>query len=748
MRGLVPSLYERGEFDWWVIDESHRSWLTPAELAQVQAHEASLGNIFQDLIDTLDAYEFGRVDVDVWHDVYQHYLPAEERQRLGGFYTPDEVVELMLAMARWAPDEDGLCRRRLVDPACGSGTFLVWATRILRDHLNRTASCHADLQDLKSPWERAKYRLERVTDCINGVDLHPFAAFLSTLNVLFVVLGDYVEAKQQAPTLTVDFAIFAHDSLDKTEAEVISPELWEAMNSRVALSEHSLQRFAETVDRKFDVVVGNPPWGGVLKGRLAPVFDAATKARYRAEYPAAAQGKYDIFGLFLERGVGWLSPEGRLALVTQNTYFEKDWAAKLRDFLARNTAIRTLVDLGSFGQLLFGAMNTPAIGVFDNTPGEAEQNVVEVVRTEPQRWKITGGPARRAALVGSVNSALLRTRPSTTAPRIARLVEIPQVELQRTALTRWVLDAPARRGMAGQHASVLEVLEHRQGVTPGGVLELFLLEASQATGLGLESELVREAVKGLYIPTWAVRPQGRILLYPYVPDGVGHVHPAFAITHAKLSDALDLDVALDTEEATLRGQPGWVAAIVERRIAAGLVRFPATARYLAAHYERLQSREFKGRNIRDFSRRWYEYLWPRDIALLSSVPRIVSPSLIRGAPRFALDSVGYLSDHALIFLVRTPATTRKFEELRANLSHVLGTTSPDEDVFRYLLSQLNSAEAMADIKSGRNPTAKGSYQLSEKALGDIRIVLKPSAKQATDCIELAREEIARALAAP
>lgn len=742
MRGLVPSVYERGEFDWWAIYGSHRAALAVAELTQVELLDDRLGNTLQDFVDTLDAYEFAAVDVDVWHDVYQHYLPSEERQRLGGFYTPDELVALMLSLAGWISERQDLCRTRLIDPACGSGTFLVWASRALLDHLDLPQPCHAELLSLKASWERARFRLERVADCIHGIDIHPFAAFLSTLNVLFVILDDYVAAKKHAPALTVDFAIFARDSLDKTKAEVIRPELWEAMNSRVALSEHSLHRFAEMADRKFDVIIGNPPWGGVLKGRLAPVFDAATKARYKVEYPAAARGKYDVYGLFLERGVGWLAPAGRLTLVTQNTYFDKEWAAGLRDLLAKNTTIRALVDLGPFGQLLFGAMNTPAIGVFDESVAGNDRNVVDVIRTEPPRWTVAGSAARRTQLIDSVASALARRPALSGTPSIARLVAAAQAELQRTAVTRWILDVTIPSPSPGTVLSILEVLEHRQGVTPGGVLDLFLLSVTQATSLGLEGTLVREAVKGRYLSGWTIQSQGRALLYPYVADQSGNMHPAFAITHTKVADALDLDVALDTHEATLRGRPDWVVDVIERRIAAGLVRFPAAARYLAAHYERLQSREFKGRNIRDFGRRWYEYLWPRDIALLSSVPRILSPSLIR-APRFAFDRAGYLSDHATIFLVRTPATTKRFEELRTNLSDAIGTPASDDDVFLYVLAQLNSPAAMAAIKAGRNPTPKGSYQLSEAAVGDVTIILKPGARQAGDLMSLASSEIAK-----
>ena len=81
----------------------------------------------------LDGYFFGQVDVDVWRNVYQHYLPEEERQKIGGFYTPDELIDLVLDLAEYVPASEGLCRLSFIDPACGSGAFVANAlARLLR----------------------------------------------------------------------------------------------------------------------------------------------------------------------------------------------------------------------------------------------------------------------------------------------------------------------------------------------------------------------------------------------------------------------------------------------------------------------------------------------------------------------------------------------------------------------------------------------------------------------------------------
>lgn len=59
---------------------------------------------------------------------------------------------------------------------------------------------------------------------------------------------------------------------------------------------------------------------------MAPVFDETKKRRFKEQYPDAAVGKYDIYGLFLDRGLQILKEGGWLGMVTQDTYLEKEWA--------------------------------------------------------------------------------------------------------------------------------------------------------------------------------------------------------------------------------------------------------------------------------------------------------------------------------------------------------------------------------------------------------------------------------------
>ncbi len=345
MRSFLPAVYELGEFDWWQVRSDKRAALARTELAWLRQIDDEFERTAKRLLRVLDGYFFGQVDVDVWRNVYQDYLPAEERQKLGGFYTPDELIDLILDLAEYTPASEGLCRLSFIDPACGSGAFVANALARLLQHLALNLPCHAHLHKRGTPeWKRSEAILNLVSQNLHGVDLHPFAAFLTTVNVLFLLMPIYAKARGRNPDYSLDLQVFSSDSLEKHDRDLLNPDMFAKLNSRVQLTAESFRRYQDMLKKRFDRVFGNPPWGGVLKGPLAPVYDKTKKRRFAEEYPAAARGKYDVYGLFLERSLQILNPGGRIGMVTQNTFFDRSWAAGLRRLLATKSKLRFLVD--------------------------------------------------------------------------------------------------------------------------------------------------------------------------------------------------------------------------------------------------------------------------------------------------------------------------------------------------------------------------------------------------------------------
>jgi hypothetical protein len=92
MQNFLPTVYLPGEFDWWLITRDKRRSLTSTQRAWVRDFDYKLELLNKFMLRRLSHYQFEDVDVDIWRNIYENYLPEDERQRLGGFYTPEQLV--------------------------------------------------------------------------------------------------------------------------------------------------------------------------------------------------------------------------------------------------------------------------------------------------------------------------------------------------------------------------------------------------------------------------------------------------------------------------------------------------------------------------------------------------------------------------------------------------------------------------------------------------------------------------------
>ena len=133
---------------------------------------------------------------DLLKKLYQYLVPQEIRHKLGEYYTPDWLAELVLDEVGY----DGDTQKRFLDPACGSGTFLVLAIQRARKH----ARTHR-----VPPVEAAK----RILANIKGFDLNPLVVIAARTNYLFA-LGDLAEKLDsfEIPIYLADSVLWPQDA--------------------------------------------------------------------------------------------------------------------------------------------------------------------------------------------------------------------------------------------------------------------------------------------------------------------------------------------------------------------------------------------------------------------------------------------------------------------------------------------------------------------------------------------------------
>ncbi len=746
MAGFAGSVYESGEFDWWRI--VHREELSEAELGRAQTFEGQLDAANKGLLRLLSVYDLSGVDLDIWRDIYQHYLPEEERQQLGGFYTPQELVDLTLDYAGYKPSLEKLCERSLIDLASGSGAFVVSALQRLLAHLNDEAQpCHSRLYVRNIPdWEQADAMLQVVARKIHAVDIHPFAAFLTYINFLFGVLPLYARVRRQRRNFRLEAAIFAGNSLLTPGENAGQHELDLAVNSRIQLSLHARERYRAMAGDKFDFVVGNPPWGGILKGRLAPIFDEHYKEQLAGEYRDTYTGKLDIYALFYDRALKLLRSGGTVALVTQGSFIDKDWAGPhteyergqpiqiigLRRKLAEQASLRYLIDLNPFGQIFFGAMNIPCIAVFEKRPAYEGEEALVLLSSKKSWPKGKSAAERRTEAVSIVRHCLELVGKSGEPLKqdFAAAFRFPLARLRDFGGARWLLAPKEFRILVRPDwPRAAQLLEPSQGVTVGGegCLSIFLMTEARAEELGLEKSLLYRIIKGHETVPWRPEWGGNVILYPYAKDKEGRWRPAFACKKPPVFDALDFEHYADKFEhdliRTYRLNSITIKRLFEhRRDALEIVRYPKAAEYLMKFYEKLSGRTFEKKPIYHWNKEWYEFHRPRDAEIIFGQPKIISPRLTPRV-RFALDQEGIGIQDSCISLAVSDSTRPAYEEFRVQLAKVLGREVKAVTVLRYLLAFMNSSYAQELLTTGRRPTPKGHYQIDELFLGELSIPL-------------------------
>jgi type I restriction-modification system DNA methylase subunit len=331
---LYSHVYEKGIFDWY------------------SEGDGELNKVLNRVLYIFNHFSFKNVNRDILGKLYEKYLPKDERKELGEFYTPEEVIDYILDSIGYC-SKDEIEGKNILDPACGSGGFLVRATNRL-------------IERYKEKGLKSKEIINNVATHVYGFDINPFACHIAEMNLLFQVIDLYQEAKEEDQTFVLPrFNIYQSDSLEKPLEMSKGSFLHKNALAKWLYPDTKVRKYIEereTVEkiknRKFDFVVGNPPYVRIEK------ISEERREYYKEQY-IVAKGRFDLYMLFIERGVELIEENGKLSFITSNRFMKTDTAKALRRFLVEKTKILQIVDFGDVS-LFESATNYPCIFVLEN----------------------------------------------------------------------------------------------------------------------------------------------------------------------------------------------------------------------------------------------------------------------------------------------------------------------------------------------------------------------------------------------
>jgi len=302
---------------------------------------------------TLYGYNFDLISADVLGAIYEDYIGhiLEEaakgidivkdygkRKKAGIYYTPTHVVDYIVRntlkeLENKTPKQ--ISSLKILDPACGSGSFLIKAFDRLKDYYNqynmkqrRQKSGTADLTSFSQMIPFVEKKI--ISENLFGVDLDSQAAEIASVNIMLKALTK----GERLPLILGDNIKRGNSLISGTEEDLRNyfGEEWKKEKS-FDWNEEFRDIFEEG---GFDVVIGNPPHGAKLTKQEREFFSE----KYRV-----AKGYKNTASLFIERALQLMKPMGIMGLVIPKSLtFSQKWSV-VRDFILANLKLIEIADI-------------------------------------------------------------------------------------------------------------------------------------------------------------------------------------------------------------------------------------------------------------------------------------------------------------------------------------------------------------------------------------------------------------------
>ncbi len=329
-----------------------------------------LKKIIEELYYPDSPYEFSVLSVEILGSAYEQFLgkvirltpshkakieeKPEVRKAGGVYYTPQYIVEYIvkntvgeLIEGKTPKDVEKI---KIVDPACGSGSFLIGAYQYLLDwHLSYYMGKSTKDKTLTPDGRLTTAEKKKILiNNIYGVDIDTQAVEVTKLSLLLKCMeGETLASVQQTmsfmherilPTLEnnvksgnslIDFDFYDGELEFEGTDRKIKPFNWQAA-------------FPEVFKQGgFDCVIGNPPYV-----RMQTIIKQDTDY-YKKTYLSADYGNYDMYILFIEKSLKLLTEKGIMGMILPHKFFQANYGEAIRKLISSNKFLQQINDFST-----------------------------------------------------------------------------------------------------------------------------------------------------------------------------------------------------------------------------------------------------------------------------------------------------------------------------------------------------------------------------------------------------------------
>ncbi|MGB3195962.1 MAG: N-6 DNA methylase [Phycisphaerae bacterium] len=587
-------------------------------------------------------YRFEAIGDDLLGIIYERFLgstitvkknivEAEEKPEVrhagGVYYTPRFVVDTIVRRVV-GPKVQGktpleILDVKILDPACGSGSFLISALQYLYDHCTRYVTEHPDaaivpasprarkrtakiaFKDDQGQWHLSpEFRGRVLASCMHGVDIDAQAAEVTIMSLYLKLLEgrlppnwqrDFLESRLLPP---LDNNVSCGNSLlSQTDFD----RYWENEHATLFGADEDVRFRINAFDwtsetrgfgrlfkehKGFDCIIGNPPY---IRVQELNKWSPDECEFYKRRYKSAAKGNYDIYVVFIERGLELLAPDGLLGFICPHKFWQASYGQGIREVLSQGRHLRSIVDFAD-QQVFRGAATYTAIQIFSKKGNTGPADYAKFN-------ELTDGDAQCRALDSGQKPAGTSSYSAAQPPAVgpwrfeSRAQAVHGAAVAAAAPT--TLGDLADRMFQGIRTSMNDVFVLRVVNPAKGVYR----SEARSREIHLEADLLKPFLAGEDIRRYEVRPASAVVVFPY----------------------------------KVNRRNGTVALVPADRLADEC---PKTWDYLKECEQPLRRREH-GKMDHD---EWYGYIYPKNLDLFG-IPRIIVRDIVEHAS-FALDAKG------------------------------------------------------------------------------------------------------------
>ena len=404
------SYYENLNYIFDRANEKYNSGLfdEDAIVRNLNIDDKTIKDIIDELYTPKNPYQFSVIPVEIIGNAYEQFLgktisidknhkavielKPEVRKAGGVYYTPEYIVDYIVAntvgeaIKGKTPDE--IVNIKILDPACGSGSFLLGAYKYLLNYhkeyflKNKTKKYMGSRYEIIDEsgnlalWVRKQILINNIF----GVDIDSNAVEVAKLSLLLKSFEDSFNVNEYGQGSLLNEKILPSlDNNIKCGNSLIGNDFYE---SHLDLDDAALYKincfdwnlkFRDIMKSGgFDVVIGNPPYVQI-QGMEKELKEGYKEANYK-NYISTG----DIYQLFFEKGLDVLKIGGIVGMITSNKWMRAGYGAITRDYFYRNANVNGVIDLG--GGRFQGATVDTSIILYSKKDDEIKIN-------EPKEFK-------------------------------------------------------------------------------------------------------------------------------------------------------------------------------------------------------------------------------------------------------------------------------------------------------------------------------------------------------------------------